>query len=264
MRMRRYCRTRGVGRVLGRVVALGGLGVVGLVASAVQGQTPGGGGGGRGGQSVFSAIDPPAPPALPGAGLLERWLLESPWMLMAILVAAGAAGYWMLRRSEDPRRTRRAGVALAVGSVLALVVYAVSAVVETDREKISGLTRDVVRATATGEIDRLDDLLNDDCILDAALPGLGMGAQVSKQGILDRVRAEFGPNARNGTARPVLLELQASTENPAFARTQIKLRVTSDAWNFPLLSWWRMDWRRQADGSWRATGIQLVSMPGMR
>jgi len=57
--------------------------------------------------------------------------------------------------------------------------------------------------------------------------------------------------------------VQAEITGPNTGRSQVLVRVvvSDGSFSMPHLSWWRIVWREEA-GSWRATEIEPLAIPG--
>ena len=47
------------------------------------------------------------------------------------------------------------------------------------------------------------------------------------------------------------------------ASAHLSISVTTEAYAIPHRSTWRVDWRREGDGTWRVFAIELLEMPGL-
>jgi len=203
-------------------------------------------------QGGFGAIDPPAPPPLPGAPLWEQLLLENPWPA-AIVLGAGAVAAWVaMRHRADTRQTMLVVGALILGA--AGVCIAASWVVTT-REAVREQTFALVGSAARAEAIKVGDLLAPD----AALFPPGGGSSLDRDAIVARVRDNLG--GRWKLREWAILECEASVSGNT-GRTQVKVRATPEAVGFPNISWWRLGWRRDESGVWRAISIEPVSVTG--
>jgi hypothetical protein len=199
---------------------------------------------------------PPAP--LPGPPVLQHYVLESPSLLVAVLVAGGLATLAVGRRSARARWVPLAGTALVLAGV---VVLALAAVVRTDREAVEGATRELVRATAALDQPAMDALLADDVQLltDLEVPGLARLSRLDKGGILSQSRRALGHDFPLESAS--VPECRAEITGRNVARSQVHVRANFAGWGVPHNSWWVLDWRRDP-GRWRAITIRPVSMDG--
>ena len=68
--------------------------------------------------------------------------------------------------------------------------------------------------------------------------------------------------ARGALDSARIVALQAAVDAPTRARTQLQVRAA--AGGAPSLSWWLVNWTRDASGAWRATRIDCLLMNGQR
>jgi hypothetical protein len=201
---------------------------------------------------AFESFDAPTPPALPSSPVWERYLLENPYPAV-ILLLIGAMVVWRIMNNAMKRREAAIGAAACV--VVAGGVFVLARTVETTRERLKGLTFALVRSTAEADIASLDPLLDDKITLFRP----GGGPSLDKGETLERVRNDLGKSFR--VKEWAVLELQADVDTPTSAMTQARIRVTLQMSAFPTISWWKLDWRRDAAGVWRVISIDPVSVP---
>ncbi|MFN0132083.1 MAG: hypothetical protein ACKVW3_06075 [Phycisphaerales bacterium] len=192
---------------------------------------------------------------LPSAPAFERFVLIQPWPLVGVLALAGLAVAFAVRS--------RWRVALAgLLGALAGMVLAAGMMVTTDREKIAAATRALVDATARADIGALAPMLAADVrfVSELALPGVpGVGIGLDRDQLLKQVADKLG---REWTLKEhSVLEVQSTLDGPSAGRTQVRVRVVPEATGFPNASWWRIDWRREGDGTWRVIGIRPLHVP---
>lgn len=199
--------------------------------------------------------DLPDPPPLPPTSLVRWALFESPWALSVVLVALGLF-LWMFFRSRA--QTRRSWAALGL-VVLAAAVVLMALLVDTPREQMRRTALELVRAVAAADAPGVSSRLTDDCRLYyfEAPDGLDLAP------LLDRVRSDFAPGGKYRLKDYGVLESDACEELEARGRAQIKVRVVPEATGAPVISWWRLDFRRDAPGRWRVSGIQPLAIAGV-
>ncbi len=190
--------------------------------------------------------DPPAPLNEPiGPGVL---LFEQPWLLMVLVLFAGLAASWWLQRHGSGGR---AASALLAGIALAGGLWLLARIVVTDREEVMTRTRQLVGATAKARTSELAGLLDDRVRLQYFRAPAGL----DKQGVLCAVEADLGQTYR--VTEWALQEFQAVRESDTRMHTQIRVRVTPEAWNFPHVSWWAVDWEKRGS-VWKAVAIRPI------
>lgn len=197
--------------------------------------------------TLLALIPDPAP--LPAGPLWERWLLESPWPTAGLLALAGLVAFALLNRQG------RAGAAVA-SAVAALAlgagVVVLANVVTTEREALRARSFSIVAAVAGRDQAMVGAMLAPNARLTKwPLALTGREAIVERVGSVPAIQ-EWA-----------LLEAQASLDGPAVGRTQIKLRITPDQTRVPNLSWWRLDWQRDAKGQWVVIQIEPLAVHGI-
>jgi hypothetical protein len=213
-------------------------------------------------QWLVGQIVPPETPgrvaALPGPPLWEAALLEQPIYLAAALILAAVVVATLLNR----RGRARQGVLAAAGLVaLAAGTLILGGLVKTEREQMTAATESLVEATARVDARALEHALAPDATLfsDLHLPGVPSAQSgLDKEATIRAVQMALG-------AHPLkeyrVLEVQAQSLAPGMGRTQARVRVSFEEMPAPHISWWRVDWRRSADGVWRATAITPLDVP---
>lgn len=195
-------------------------------------------------------------PPLPKPPILESLVFESPTLLIVALAAVALAAFFGFRaQGQTSRGSLIAGAAIILAGALLLV----SRLVTTPREHMQQRTRDLVRAVAEVDIPALNGLLAPDArlIADRFRVVAGMDG-ASREQIIAGVQDTIGRQHR--VEDWAVLKLQATQDGPAVGRTQTQVRVNSGGINF---SWWKIDWRLQEDGQWRAVGIEPLFISGV-
>lgn len=201
------------------------------------------------------------PPPLPAPPLLDRMLLESPFVLAACLAAAALAAVYVLARRGRPRAA--AGLGAGLGAAAAAVVILAGAV-QTRRETVAAATIALVDAVARVDEPAMRRLLAPDARLfvGAGLPEVPAPATgLDREQIITQVRAVLrGPYPiRSHRAA----EVAAEVTGPNAARSQLRVRVVPEGWNYANNSWWRLQWRLDEDGQWRAVSVTPWSIDGL-
>lgn len=202
-------------------------------------------------QQGFAFIDPPAPPPLPRPPALAHYLLENPYPAMVLLSIAGVIAW---RALSGAGRGRHAMIAAAACFLGAIAIFLAARSVETPREQLVRSTADLVASTARADVASMEPILAEQVSL--FRPGGGPG--IDKQEILSRVRETIGRQYR--IKEWAILETQAMTDSGVSGVTQVRLRVTLEAAGIPNISWWKLDWRKAADGRWQVLTIDPVSV----
>jgi hypothetical protein len=205
------------------------------------------------------------PPPLPSGPLWERLILENPWPTAGVLAILAVAALAFLNRVDGDRSLGRIPLRTLVAAALTLVGVAVLVVgmsVTTHREELRAATTALVDATAKRDLDRLDRLLAPDARLHLTVQSAGLpGPIIHREQILSLVDDVLG--RRYPLKEHRVMEVQAALDGPRVARTQVRVRVVPEATEFPHTSWWRVDWRRDAD-RWWVVGIEPLDVPGAR
>ncbi len=195
-------------------------------------------------------------PPLPKPPILESLVFESPTLLIVALAAVALAAFFGFRAQGQ---TSRGSLITGAAIILAGALLLVSRLVTTPREHMQQRTRDLVRAVAEVDIPALNGLLAPDArlIADRFRVVAGMDG-ASREQIIAGVQDTIGRQHR--VEDWAVLKLQATQDGPAVGRTQTQVRVNSGGINF---SWWKIDWRLQEDGQWRAVGIEPLFISGV-
>lgn len=184
-------------------------------------------------------------------------MLIQPWPLAAALALAGLAVAFMVRARW------RVPIAGALGA-LAGATLAAGILVTTDRERLVTTTRDLIDATARANTIALAGMLAPDArlVVDVPIAEAGLrptGAGIERDAILKLVADTLG--GQWPLKEHDILEVQSTLVGPGVGRTQVRVRAVLEAIGLPIASWWRIEWRRDPDGSWRAVGVRLLHVP---
>ncbi|MBN8596857.1 MAG: nuclear transport factor 2 family protein [Planctomycetes bacterium] len=199
-------------------------------------------------QNALQLPDAPPPLSEPlGLGIL---LFEQPWIFMIVAFTLGLlASVWFRRRGE-----RGKGLALLAGCAgLAALLFLAARLVVTDRERVAANMHELLRATATVNDASLGRLLDPE----ARLFYFKSPAGLERAGILAAVRSELGQAYR--VKDWGIQELQLAPAGDNVMQTQMRVRVTPEAWNFPHVSWWSVEWKKTGD-EWRVINIRPLAI----
>jgi hypothetical protein len=185
---------------------------------------------------------------LPSPPLLQHLLFEIPYPLCIALFIAAAVAWTLLGRRGD----RRAPLAAAACFALAAGIWALAAAVKTEREKLQDQTIAFVAAVSRADAPAVDAMLAESAHLYYPFAPRG----IDKPRILDMVRSEMAHQYQ--VKAHSVLETHASLDAPDQARVLVRVYVQPAEVNFPVYSWWRLDWRKDSSGRWRATSIQSL------
>lgn len=200
--------------------------------------------------------------AVAPAPMHERLLLESPWLLVGVLVVLGAAWWYVQQR----RGKGTLGViGLAVGLLLAGGVYALSEAVETERETLNGLTVDFVEAVAEADPRVVDGLLQQGAWVSAL-------RRIERDEVLGFVERAADRGGQYDVERANFLiewkrvrSVDSEITGAGIGTSQINLVVqpTGTTTGVPTAMWWEIDWDQQPNGSWQARTVTLLWMAGL-
>jgi len=205
------------------------------------------------GSNVLSIPDPAA---LPSPPMVEHLFLEQPGYVMAVLMVGAIVVSLVLNARGQTRR----GMMIAAGAVaLAMGVFGVSRAVETDRERVTKNTVDLVHATATGNSGRVGELIFESVRLLNVAEG-----EMDRALLLTRVREYFGTGGKWAIQEHAILDVASAKVGPNTAVAQVKVRATPAGSGFPVLSWWKINWQKEG-GAWRVVSIEGLSanVPGI-
>lgn len=193
---------------------------------------------------------PDAPPPLHEPLGLSVLLFEQPWIFMALILAAGlTASWWFKRAGNAPRGL----LILAASAALAGALFMVATRVVTDRERVALRMRELLRTTATVDAKGLTKLLDPQ----AKLYYFRSPAGLDRDGIIGAVKSDLGQTYRIKDWG--IQELQIAPLSEGVMATQMRVRVTPEAWNFPHVSWWSVEWKK-TDGEWRVINIRPLAI----
>ncbi len=204
----------------------------------------------------LQSLDAPAPPPLPPAPLLESWLFESPTLPAIAAVGLGIVLYAAL---STRGRITSARISAAIGALLAVAVIVTAWLVQTDREIVKQLTRDMVQSVVAADTVTLGRLLSTDAVLVSPLSG----NPLDRAQILVRVAEEFPPSRQYHIRDYRIDTIDATMDAPNRGRVQLKVTVTPEEAPAPTPSWWRVDCERADDGQWHVSGIAMLSIGGI-
>lgn len=219
---------------------------------------------------AFGPATAPAP--LPKGSLLDRLLFDQPWGTVALLAALGLIAFLAMRQQGKSRQ----GMAIAgAAGTLALGAVVTSMLVTTARERVRGLTRELVHATASVDSPTLVRLLAPDARVSdprRALP-FPFPSVAGRDALLDHIAQRMGGGGEWKLKDWSIARVEATLDGPQIARTHARIRVTPEAgaamgFNFSTTSWWRIDWRRSTPNAsdWQAFAIEPLvwERPGGR
>lgn len=197
-------------------------------------------------------FEPTNLPEIEQASPLSVAMFEDPLIAMVGLVLMGVL---LLLALRSRAQTKAGFIALLCSLLVASGLWVSSTMVETDRESVSSIARQLVQATASGDRSGLESMM---------IPSITVNASfASAQGrdnVVDLAAKRVPPIVDSYT----IPEIRADLPGPRVARTMIKIRAKSDSATLGS-SWWMVHWERSsADSSdWRASSIQPVWIQGL-
>lgn len=199
-------------------------------------------------------IAPDIPP-LDAGPLHERIALERPILAAAIAAGAGLVIAWILRSRGQ---TRPALITAAAGLAAAALLFAAGTLVTTEREVLRERTRAIIAATAAADTDTLVPLLHPQARIVLPPPIETMVRADDRDKVVAAVETYLG--RRYTVASHRVREVQAQTDGPATARTQVAVTANGETGG-PVGSWWLIRWRKHPDDGWQATQLDLLHLP---
>lgn len=195
-----------------------------------------------------------APEALEEDAGLAAMVFEQPFVVAAALAVIAVVAFLLFNRSEKGKL----GALVAGGIVLAAAgVVAAGMAVETPRERVQSRTRALVEATGRTDASTVALVLDDEVDLlmgGQRVPGVGREVIL---GTIERLEGRFALEEASA------ITLQAAIDGETRARTQVQVRAKPEG-GAPSLSWWLLNWAKDADGAWRVTRIDCLLFNGRR
>ncbi|MBX3405281.1 MAG: hypothetical protein KF869_00850 [Phycisphaeraceae bacterium] len=193
---------------------------------------------------------PYVPPPLPAPPRLAHSLFENPWPLAIFLLVVAVL---LLFIGNSRGRAREGALLAGLFAAIAGACIAVSFLVTTERERLRVEMHRLIAATATADTEALAPMLASD----VALNVLGRQFPEDKDGILGLVRRFMGSEVR--VREHALNEVSAYVDGHGTGQTLGRVRVSADVAGMSDVgnrSWWRVTWRKGADGRWTAVNIE--------
>lgn len=196
-------------------------------------------------------LDQVSPPDWPEPSLFQSYVLESPWALAVALLAL-AVGLFVAGGRRDQARLQWSSL---VPLLAAVGVLAVSYAVETDRERIAGQTRALAEAVADPfDAEAMRSRLTEDVYL------LGLGGR----DVLMRVAERASERVR--IRRYSVMDLRVHVQGARSGRSYIAVWADTEGGQRYPGGWfrtqWLLNWRKEADGEWRLSGVDRVFANG--
>jgi len=193
---------------------------------------------------------------LPAAPLPIDWLLERPLPLFILILSVGAVATMIFASRADGRRALRA---VLLTLVAATGLYALSRFVVTEREVVMNRTRSLINAVAVADPRTVNELLSEHVLLTTG----GQGVNRTRDWLLE-VTAGLTGEIESHSITPRGVALDDPMKGSARSRISVSTTFSSSARVPPgtIGSSWELTWKREADGQWRITGIDCLSLMG--
>lgn len=188
-------------------------------------------------------------------------MFEKPWVGVAVLALVGIVLLvFYAKREQFKLGAQRGGPLLILAGIWVLA----ASLIETRHEQMRAATEKLIESVTRADVNALRQQLT----RDAKLQFLG-GRPL--EGILDFVESSMGPGKEYSVRDFSILEFQSQgvkeptgvSAGQAGGVAQVKVRVMSDAYGMPHLSWWRLDMIQDPSGEWRTSVISPLAIQGM-
>lgn len=183
----------------------------------------------------------------------EHLLLENPWPI--VLALAGVALVLLI---VAQRRLQRRPAVVALCCLLAAAgVYALAALVTTDREHITRRTAELVASTAPLDLEHFRSLFT----ADAELRGPRHDTWFNVEQLTGELQAAL---LRRTIRSHRIRAIEAQSQDASLARSLLRLNTTV-SWNDSqqdLPTTWLFTWQRGNDGQWRVRVAQWLTLSG--
>lgn len=196
-------------------------------------------------------------PTLGAVSLVDQFLFENPWPLIGALVLAGAVAFTLLNRKG---KVTPALACVVAAVVLSASVWLAARTTTTDRERVRDLTVKLVDATAKVDEPTLASMLSSDLSLYLKVGAITSDTSMDRAATLEQVRRSVGGPYK---LRDWHITSNEITTSGLQASSRLGVTVTTEVYAVPHRSTWRVDWRREPDGTWRVFAIELLEMPGL-
>jgi hypothetical protein len=184
-------------------------------------------------------------PGVEGEISMRDLFLSPPWWLAAVVVIVGAVVFY----SGNARRQNRVRLAGVIVALLGVVMFLVGFFVETDKQKVSRLTRELVQAVPAKDWPKMTALLD---------PDASLFVYSNRQELVDGAKA----NVERWDVRSVTItSLTAKPDQTGFI---VDAEVLVDAPNavYKSPTGWRFYWDKTGD-DWHVHQIEPLSSAGM-
>ena len=183
---------------------------------------------------------------------LQHLLFESPYELGAVFGVAAVVALLWARYRDSRRAIKAAGVCL----LLCLIVIGLTYLVQTDRERLTQLTRRLVHLTVPLDIPAMRDMFDPQ----ATLCGPDGEDWLNLDEILGEVK---GLNDERPIMKQTILRIKAQVEPNDQGKTLVRLRTHLDVQitEQPFQTLWLFEWRQSDDDRWLVTKVWWLRHP---
>lgn len=201
-----------------------------------------------GGSSILSTPDP-----LPSPPFLTHYLFESPWLLGVGLGATGLVASLFLSRNG---RARLAGICGFIGLLAGALIFMLSSLVITERERLIETSNRFIRAAIDGQKDPVAAGLRSDVTLTL----LGRSSRLGKDDLVRLVARDIVATYQAKDSR--IGKTSAVIDSPTVARTQTPIHVVTKLDTGSTRTTWLLTWVRESAevggdmGGWRVRSIE--------
>ncbi len=196
-------------------------------------------------------------PILLADSLVDRYLFENPWPLIGVIILAGAIAFGFLSRTG---KSTRPAACVVIVLACCVGVWLVARNVTTQRERVRALTLQLVDVAARSDEAALAPLLADDFTLYLRVGNVSHDTSMDRAATLQQIHRTLGTIYKLRDWRVTSNEVATSGTQ---ATSNLSVTVTTELYPMPHRSSWRVDWRRDPGGQWRAFAVELLDMPGI-
>ena len=195
---------------------------------------------------------------VPHTPFWEAWLFESPWVLVGLMaIAAGGLGV-VANRNADKRLWAAAGVAALLG----LGVYAVSHVVQTQREAVADRVASVLDSTAPFDETAFMSHFTEHAVLTGPTGEMWANRLALELFFVDEIQPD---TIHTQEVSELLVGQQAGVADEVIAMLTVKTRLNVgglDTAGLPHETKWGMVWRQNAQGQWQIQELRWLEYEG--
>lgn len=195
-----------------------------------------------------------AAPELPRPEPFDHYLFEQPWPLSISLAALGLVILFALNARGEARKGLIAGLGfVGIGGI----VVALAQFVETDREKIVRLSREVIRLTIESDVAGVRPLVAPDLRVGTIDRD---GFNLNRDQFLGIVTNLPVAGIRDWSSSPKA----GSIDGPNTGRVDYRVRVATSGgmYSGPMPTVWRFTWRQSREGEWTLIDLACISFFG--